>query len=57
LIKRFRHYLFDIISLSFLLDYYDDINYIGLGSNRAFIEVGGEYWRFNKNGTTDLPGD
>ena len=36
---------------------YDDINYIGLGSNRAFIEVGGEYWRFNKNGTTDLPGD
>jgi hypothetical protein len=36
---------------------YDDINYIGLGSNRAFIEVGGEYWRFNNNGTTDLPGD
>ena len=36
---------------------YDDINYIGLGSNRAFIQVGGEYWKFNKNGTTDLPGD
>ena len=36
---------------------YDDINYIGLGYNRAFIEVGGEYWRFNKTGTTDLPGD
>ncbi len=36
---------------------YDDINYIGLGSNRAFIEVGREYWKFNKNGTTDLPGD
>jgi hypothetical protein len=36
---------------------YDDINYIGLGSNGAFIEVGREYWKFNKNGTTDLPGD
>jgi hypothetical protein len=36
---------------------YDDINYIGLGSNIAFIEVGREYWKFNKNGTTDLPGD
>jgi hypothetical protein len=36
---------------------YDDINYIGLGYNRAFIEVGGNYWKFKNTGTTDLPGD
>ena len=36
---------------------YDDINYIGLGYNRAFIEVGGKYWKFKNTGTTDLPGD
>ena len=36
---------------------YGNTNYIGLRSNRAFIEVGEEYWKFNNNGSTDLPGD
>ncbi|MHA8093817.1 hypothetical protein ACMH5Q_02865 [Aquirufa lenticrescens] len=36
---------------------YGNTNYIGLHSNRAFIEVGEEYWKFNNNGSTDLPGD
>lgn len=36
---------------------YGNTNYIGLNSNRAFIEVGEEYWKFNNNGSTDLPGD
>ncbi len=35
---------------------YNNTNYIGLGQNKASIELGNKYWGFNKDGSTVLPG-